>query len=91
MKKLNLKSFSVDKGEVLSRSQLKNVLGGDDPVTTGGAGRCVLCQCDGAGSSCWYSTRSALELCQDVCGPNSGGSYTDPWNCYISQYTCIMN
>ena len=38
MKKLSLKSSAFNKGEVLTREQLKKVMGGDDGSGSGGGG-----------------------------------------------------
>lgn len=57
MKKVNL----------LSKAEMKNVLGGDIDLP----GRCVQCECHSGGDpTCWYSKRTTSQLCGDVCsGP----------------------
>jgi len=52
MKKLNLNVLSFQKGEMLTRSQLKKVLGGNEPTTSvggGGGTRCVFYCCSNSG------------------------------------------
>ena len=55
MKKLSLKASDLHKGEVLTRKQLKSVLGGDDGSggsgTSGGATKNVMC-CYHPGAVC---------------------------------------
>ena len=39
----------------LSRAEMKNVLGGDDPILDGGGGNRITCSCTGSVGS-WYYT-----------------------------------
>jgi len=61
MKKLNLKVSELMNPEVLTREQLKNVMGGSGVVTTTASPKTVACiglkQCDG----CSYSYNGSTE------------------------------
>ena len=62
MKKLKLDFQHLRNAEVLTRSQLKQIMGGDG----GSGGKCYLVQGEGR-SSCWYSTSgNADSLCNRV-------------------------
>lgn len=87
MKKLSLKDFSFQREEILTRSQLKEILGGDSGSGGGsGEGRCVQCSCHSGGTSCWYSRRNSSDLCRDVCG-SSYFNALEPVGCS----GCTMN
>jgi len=84
MKKLNLKSNAFNKGEVLTRSQLKNVMGGTTvPVTgphcqTGVKCEVVTIGTDADGEyfeSHAYGTCSSVQVGSSVtCNCDAGGS-----------------
>lgn len=84
MKKISLKSLNFSEIERLSQEDLKNVLGGDDPPTSGG-GSCYMCMDNVGNMSCWYSL-SPETLCQRVY-PNTGGvnvGQTPCWDCTMN-------
>jgi len=80
MKKLKLTSLSLSNSEILSREQLKNVLGGDG---SGGGGTC-----DGKASTiyCRDSNRNILKEVS-VTGCPSSGSGIDQACSGLSGYT----
>lgn len=55
MKKLTFKSNAFNKGEVLTRTQLKNLMGGVKKVEGSGD---YLCQCDGNIAILWSAQAS---------------------------------
>ncbi len=53
--------------KTLSRSELKNIMGGNDDA----GASCVMCQC-GTMHDCYYSSRDAATVCSEVypnCAP----------------------
>lgn len=84
MKKLRLNASAFQKGEALTRSQLKKALGGGGSTDEG---RCVQCSCHNGPTTCWYSRRSSHDLCSDVCN----SSYFDALDPLSNCNGCTMN
>jgi len=71
MKKLKMQALALGGAEVLSRGQMKHVMGGDFPVTNCAAdctGNCVHQSgaCKGKSGTC-SSTQAGTCLCTGVC------------------------
>jgi len=77
MKKLSLKASDLHKGEVLTRKQLKNVLGGDDGSggsdTSGGTKSLKCCYTNPTGCSECKTFPSNANV---ICPEGSGGTLT---------------
>ncbi|MDR6804558.1 hypothetical protein J2Y44_001592 [Dyadobacter sp. BE32] len=58
MKKLKLNVGSFDFDEILSRDQLKNILGGDPPASSGGSCSNNVCSVYAAGYTYWGNCAS---------------------------------
>lgn len=58
MKKLKLNVGSFDFDEILSRDQLKNILGGDPPASTGGPCPSNVCSVYSGGQVFWGNCNS---------------------------------
>lgn len=67
MQKLKLKLQSLPNTEVLTRSQLKNVLGGlEEATTTGCPSGSAPCSCNGKSNGC-QTVHTCCTLCGVVC------------------------
>lgn len=90
MKKLNLKAAAFEKGEVLTRSQLKKVLGGDSPSTV--ATCSASCSCpEGKRLKSWLSGWSVSVNCTGGCSAEDGvgvtcGTYTSSCSDNVDTY-----
>lgn len=90
MKKLKFKKLNLDDAQILSRDELKHVLGGDGYGGGGyGNGSCYRVGSTSGQTSCWYITGSPDDLCHRVYGSNCYWYGTYPVNC--SEYNCTMN
>lgn len=69
MKKLILNTSTFQKGEILTRAQLKKVLGGDDSSGSGAFGTCTVTVNCGAGS---ISCSGTAGRCK-----RGGGTFTE--------------
>jgi hypothetical protein len=58
MKKLTLRPNAFEKGEVLSRTQLKKVIGGVSSSPIGNGSGDYMCQCDGQVAILWSAQAS---------------------------------
>lgn len=84
MKKIKLNLQQLKDNEVLSRDQLKTMMGGG---IASGTGSCIDCYCGDTGqTSCWY-TLDPSTLCQRVY-PNCSNLYLSP---NIGCVNCTMN
>lgn len=81
---ITLKKIENQFDRVLSRSEMKNVMGGIMPLE----GRCVWLVTDSGMNSCWYSTDDAEALFNRVYPDQSGRAF-DGVNC--ETHDCIMN
>ncbi|MBS1736277.1 MAG: hypothetical protein JSS98_06655 [Bacteroidetes bacterium] len=89
MKKLKFKKLNLDDAQILSREELKHVLGGDGYGGGGyGSGGCYVVGSTNGQESCWYITGSPVDLCERVYGSNCSWS-AGPVSC--TTYNCIMN
>lgn len=82
MKKLSLKPNAFDKGEVLTRTQLRKVMGGTNPNDTSVCNDWGNSSYDICYNCClsWQSTQpqgpndpGGLTYCDDLCSRNGGG------------------
>ncbi len=80
MKKLKLSLSNFEGTEVLTRQQLKNIVGG---------GSCYMVYSSQGYQSCWYTNGSPLDLCNRVYGDNCQAHSSGPVNC--SSNNCTMN
>jgi len=85
MKKLRLNFTDYDNTEVLSREQLKRIMGGDGS----GNGACYKVYSDQGYQSCWYTTGSPLDLCNRVYGNHCEAHSDGPVDCSVNN--CTMN
>jgi hypothetical protein len=81
MKKLKLKALELGAKELLSREQLKHVIGGDDGSGSGGAHTCYgsqsSCSYDQAGSGSVNGSCSTNSNGRCVCGNGSSSVLSD--------------
>lgn len=73
MKKLKLKAFDFEGSEILSREQLKKVMGGTTAFFTeqGTTDKCpdsFACNCDGEFAGCYPNTTDGICDCAVECG-----------------------
>ncbi len=80
----NLTNLRGQFAAVLTRDEMKNVVGGSMPLE----GRCVFLRTHSGMESCWYSTDDAEALFRRVY-PDQGGFYQEDVNCETNN--CTMN